>query len=114
MKNIKYLLLVIIAVALINEGCKKTDDGDTAKPFIELLGYSPINHSIDLPYVDAGAIAWDITIDGDTIEITDRLVTTDNVNINAAGNYEVIYNVSDEAGNAADERKRAVKVVIGK
>ena len=114
MKKLNYLLFAIAIVTLFSLSCKKTDDGDTAKPFIELLGYSPINHSIDMPYVDAGAIAWDITIDGDTIEITDRLVTTDNVNINVAGSYEVTYNVSDEAGNAADERKRAVKVVIGK
>ena len=114
MKNIKYLLLAIIAVMLINEGCKKTDDGDTAKPFIELLGYDPVYTAVGLPYVDAGALAWDITIDGDTIDITDRLVITDNVNTNVADNYEVTYNVSDEAGNAADERKRMVKVVVGK
>lgn len=114
MKNIKYLLLAIIAVALINEGCKKTDEGDTAKPFIELLGYDPVYTALGLPYIDAGAIAWDITIDGDTIEITDRLVTDDNVNVNVAGNYEVTFNVSDEAGNAADERKRMVKVDITK
>jgi len=114
MKNIKYLLLAIIAVALINEGCKKTDDGDTVKPFIELLGNSYIIHSLGFPYVDAGAIAWDVTVDGDTIEITNRMVTDDNVNINVAGNYEVTFNVSDEAGNAADERKRMVKVDITK
>ena len=114
MENIKYLLLAIIAVTLINAGCKKTDNGDTAKPFIELLGYDPVYTAMGLPYVDAGAIAWDITIDGDTIEITDRMVTTDNVNVNVAGNYEVTFNVSDEAGNEADERKRMVKVVIGK
>ena len=114
MKKLNYLLLAIAIVTLFSLSCKKTDDGDTAKPFIELLGYDPVYTAVGLPYVDAGAIAWDITIDGDTIEITDRLVTTDNVNINIAGNYEVIYNVSDESGNTADERKRAVKVVIGK
>lgn len=113
MKKLNYLLLILAAIIIFHAGCKK-EEGDTAKPFIELLGYDPVYTAVGLPYVDAGAIAWDITIDGDTIEITDRLVTNDNVNVNVAGNYEVTFNVSDEAGNAADERKRAVKVVIGK
>lgn len=113
MKNLNLLLLIISVIIIFNISCKK-EEGDTAKPFIELLGYDPVYTAVGLPYVDAGAIAWDITIDGDTIDITDRLVTDDNININVAGNYEVTFNVSDEAGNAADERKRMVKVVIGK
>lgn len=114
MKILTYFLVAFTLTIFITAGCKKTDDGDTYKPFIELLGYEPVYTPIGLPYTDAGAIAWDITIDGDTIDITDRLVTTNDVNVDMAGNYEVTYNVTDEAGNAADERKRTVKVVIGK
>jgi hypothetical protein len=114
MKNLKYFLLAFMAISFVISGCNKDEDGDTTKPFIELLGYDPVYTPVGLPYVDAGAIAWDVTMEGDTLDITDRMVTTDNVNVNLAGNYEVTYNVTDEEGNAADERKRSIKVVIGK
>lgn len=114
MKNLKYLFIIFSISLIFEVGCKKTEDGDTSKPFIEVLGYEPVYTPLGMPYNDAGALAWDITMDGDTVDITDRMVTSDNVNINTAGNYEVTFNVSDEAGNAADERKRTVKVVVGK
>ncbi len=114
MKNLTYFLIAFTIITFIIGGCKKDEDGDTTKPFIELLGYDPVYTPVGLPYVDAGAIAWDVTMEGDTVDITDRMVTTGNVNVNLAGDYEVIYNVTDESGNVADERKRNVKVVIGK
>ena len=114
MKKIQYFLAALFVVTLIYSGCKKDDNSDDSKPYIEVLGYTPVNHSLGLPYTDAGALVWDITIDGDTIEITDRLVVNNPVDVNTAGTYHVTYNASDEAGNQADERKRTVNVVIGK
>lgn len=114
MKQLKYLFFILLAIAILFPACKKDDNADTNKPFIEVLGYDPVYTALGLPYVDAGAIAWDITATGDTVDITDRLVTEDNVNIQVAGTYEVTYNVTDEAGNAAEERKRQVKVVLGR
>lgn len=114
MKNLTYFLIVAIALALAFSGCKKDDNGDKEKPYIEMLGYASINHSLGMPYNDAGAIAWDITMEGDTIDISNRLVVDNKVNVNTAGTYYVTYNVSDEAGNSADENKRTVHVVIGK
>ena len=114
MKNTHYFLVMLLAAALVYSGCKKDDNGDDNKPFIELLGYTPINHSLGLPYSDAGALAWDVTAAGDTIDITDRLVVNNPVDVNTAGTYHITYNVTDEAGNQAEERKRTVNVVIGK
>ena len=114
MKNLRYILFAILAGTLLISACKKDDNADKSKPFIEVLGYDPVYTALGMPYVDAGALAWDVTATGDTVDITNRLVTEDNVNIQVADTYEVTYNVSDEAGNAADERKRQVKVVIGK
>lgn len=103
-----------MAITFVISGCNKDDNGDNEKPFIEVLGYTPINHSLGLPYADAGALAWDITMNGDTIDITERLVVDNTVNVDVADTYHVTYNVTDEAGNQAEERKRTVNVVIGK
>lgn len=57
-------------------------------------------------YTDAGATAID-NIDGD---ISDVIVTTNPVNTDVVGEYEVVYNVSDAAGNAANPVNRTVLV----
>lgn len=114
MKKIQYFLAALFVVTLIYSGCKKDDNGDDSIPYIEVLGYTNINHELGLQYNDTGALAWDITINGDTIDITDRLVVNNPVDVNTAGTYHVTYNASDEAGNQADERKRTVNVVITK
>lgn len=111
----KYLLPVLIIIFLIglSIGCKKKV-GDTNKPFIVLLGLNPVYTPLGSEYIDAGAEAWDVTETGDTVDISNRLQVNSNVDINNEGDYSVRYNVSDEAGNAADEKVRTVKVVIGK
>ena len=63
-------------------------------------------HEQGTTYTDAGATAVD-NIDGD---ITDKIVTLNPVDSSVAGTYTVTYNVSDAAGNAADEVKREVVV----
>ena len=80
-----------------------------------LLGANPTTWSAELsPYVDAGAKAWDVTENNDTIDITSRLVVTENVDVNTIGDYNVKFNVTDEAGNHADEKDRLVKVILTK
>jgi len=111
----KYLLpaLIVLAVIVMADACKKKS-GDTNKPFIIILGFNPVSTPLGAPYVDAGAVASDVTEAGDTVDISNRLEVSNNVDINTEGDYQVKYNVSDEAGNKADEKIRTVKVVIGK
>jgi Bacterial surface protein, Ig-like domain len=111
----KYLLpsLIVISVIFFADGCKKSN-GDTNKPFIIILGDNPVYTPLGGEYVDAGAEAWDVTEVGDTVDISNRLEVNSNVDINNEGDYQVKYDVSDEAGNNADEKIRTVKVVIGK
>ncbi|WP_294952323.1 immunoglobulin-like domain-containing protein [Sulfurovum sp.] len=79
---------------------------DTVKPVITLLGSAEVHLTVGDNYTDAGATAND-NKDGD---ITDKIQVTSNVDSNKEGNYAVTYNVSDAAGNQADEVTRAVQV----
>ncbi len=79
---------------------------DTTPPVIALLGSATVSVSLGATYTDAGATASD-NVDGN---ITSRIVTTSNVNTNAAGTYTVTYNVKDNAGNAATPVVRTVVV----
>jgi hypothetical protein len=111
----KYLLplLIIVFIISLTYACKKAN-GDTNKPFIVLYGPNPAYAPQGVEYIDAGAIAWDVTESGDTVDISNRLEVNNNVNVDITGEYEVKYNVSDEAGNWADEKIRIVKVLITK
>ena len=82
---------------------------DTVPPVIELLGDSPLEVGQSAAYTDPGATASDdrdgdlsagIVVGGDTVE-------TDTV-----GEYTVTYDVSDAAGNAAEQVTRIVRVVL--
>ncbi|NOX86449.1 MAG: DUF5011 domain-containing protein [Chlorobi bacterium] len=112
MKKLFIPLLVLLAGFVVFSGCKK--DGDKNKPYIIILGSNPLTWQIDIPYVDPGAEAYDITEAGDTVDITSRLQVNSNVNVSVAGKYSVEYNVSDEAGNAADPKTRTVNVILTK
>jgi hypothetical protein len=46
------------------------------------------------------------------VDITSSIVVVNPVNTNSAETYEVTYNVSDKAGNAASEVKRTVNVYL--
>jgi hypothetical protein len=80
--------------------------GDTTVPAITLLGANPVTIECGGAYADAGATATD-NKDGD---ITARIVVENNVDTPKAGTYQVIYRVTDAAGNAATAT-RTVKVV---
>jgi len=112
MKKILLIFMLMATVISVLPGCKKK--GDTNKPFIVLLGSNPLTWQIDVPYVDPGAEAYDITEAGDTVDISSRLQVNNNVNVEIAGDYTVDFNVSDEAGNQADTQTRKVVVILTK
>ncbi|WP_323787370.1 immunoglobulin-like domain-containing protein [Psychroserpens sp.] len=79
---------------------------DTTPPVIVLVGSSTINLLVGDTYNEQGATATD-NIDGN---LTSNIVIAGNVNTASAGSYNVTYNVSDSAGNAAAEVVRIVNV----
>ncbi|RLC36714.1 hypothetical protein DRH29_03970 [candidate division Kazan bacterium] len=81
---------------------------DTTPPVITLIGDDPVELFVGDDYTEYGATAEDI-IDGD---ISEEIVIDDSdVDTSAAGIYEVTYNVSDAAGNQADEVIRIVNIL---
>ena len=82
---------------------------DTVKPVITLTGASTINLNVGGTYNELGATATD-NVDGN---LTSSIVISGTVNTNAVGAYTVNYNVTDAAGNAADQVSRTVNVSDG-
>lgn len=113
MKRYSIPLLILVFILMLGNACKKSS-GDTNKPFIVMLGSNPVYTPLGEDYIDAGAEAWDVTAEGDTVSIPERLEVNSNVNVDKEGEYEVKYNLSDESGNWADEKIRTVKVLITK
>ncbi len=82
---------------------------DTTPPVITLNGANPMEVRQGDIFTDPGATATD-DVDGD---ITANIVIDDSaVDTNTAGNYTVTYNVSDIAGNAANQVTRTVIVTV--
>nr|WP_321229456.1 immunoglobulin-like domain-containing protein [uncultured Psychroserpens sp.] len=79
---------------------------DTEKPVISLTGSATINLTVGDTYNELGATATD-NIDGN---LTSSIVISGTVNSNTAGTYTRNYNVSDTAGNAADQVSRSIVV----
>ena len=79
---------------------------DTTIPVVTLIGDNPVDINVGDTYDDDGATATD-DIDGD---ITDNIITVNPVDTSTAGIYTVTYNVSDTAGNPADEVTRTVNI----
>jgi len=104
-KKIIPVIFVLMVALFIIPSCKK-DKKDTTPPVITLK--PPTTYSIekDSAYVEPGYTAIDDQ-DGD---ITSKVAITSNVNIHDTGYYQVKYNVSDKAGNAAIEKTRYVHV----
>uniref|UniRef100_A0A6C0KLI6 Pesticidal crystal protein Cry22Aa Ig-like domain-containing protein n=1 Tax=viral metagenome TaxID=1070528 RepID=A0A6C0KLI6_9ZZZZ len=76
-------------------------------PVITLIGDSSVTISLAEEYDDSGATAFD-NVDGD---ITDNIIVTNPVNINAVGTYTISYDVTDDGGNDATTVTREVTVV---
>ncbi|WP_239004452.1 GEVED domain-containing protein [Lacinutrix sp. WUR7] len=83
-----------------------TGVADTVKPVITLTGSATINLTVGDTYSELGATATD-NIDGN---LTSSIVITGTVNTNTAGTYTRNYNVSDAAGNPADQVSRSIVV----
>jgi hypothetical protein len=80
---------------------------DVTAPVITILGSNPANITTGGVYTDAGATALD-NIDGD---ITGSILTTGlPINTSATGTFQVVYSVSDSAGNPASST-RIVNVI---
>jgi hypothetical protein len=79
---------------------------DTTDPEITLVGDALVLHTLGEAYVDQGATALD-DIEGD---LTSRIVVTNTVNVNQAGDYTVTYNVKDWNNNPAIPVVRTVRV----
>ena len=109
----KLLIFVLLSLIVGFVSCKK-ENNDKTKPWIELKGYNPVYTELNKPYEDAGAVVKDINATGDTVDISNNLVVTDNINTGVVGKYEVKYNANDDAGNSADEVTRTVYVQIFK
>jgi len=80
---------------------------DTTAPVITLNGSATVNLNVGDTYTELGATASD-NIDGDIS--ANIVIGGDVVNTNVAGTYIVTYNVSDVAGNAANQVTRTVNV----
>ncbi len=79
---------------------------DTVKPVITLNGNSAITVDLGSTYEDAGATATD----NEDTNMTAKIHVINPVDTSKAGVYTVTYNVSDWAGNYADQVTRTVTV----
>ncbi len=85
------------------------DGNDRSIPVITRKGVDTIYVTRGTTYTDAGAIAYD-NLDGN---ITAKIVVTNPVNAALIGTYTILYNVKDNAGNAAAQVQRVVIVRAG-
>ena len=95
--------MVLVAGAVTLTGCKKDD---TTAPVLTLKGAAESTLDLGAAFTDEGATAEDDR-DGD---ISSKIVVTGTVDTKNVGTYTLTYDVADEAGNAATQVKRTVKV----
>ena len=81
---------------------------DTFAPIISLLDSSTQQVIQNTPYVDAGATCLD-----DTDGVIPVIVTGDDIDTSILGSYQVTFDCTDSAGNAATQVTRTVNVVDG-
>ena len=83
-------------------------ESDTTAPVITLTGENPQEIYVGVAYSELGATAAD-DVDGDIS--ASIVIDASAVDVSTEGSYSVTYNVSDAAGNQADEVVRTVNVV---
>src|SRR5699024_8558109 len=76
---------------------KDDEEEDTVAPVISLNGDNPMELEVGSTYDEPGATAED-NVDGD---VSDAIEVSGDVDTSTVGEYEVVYTVSDEAGNEA-------------
>lgn len=84
---------------------RKINVSDLTGPEITLKGDKELNVTIDTEYNEPGYEVVD-NLDGD---LTNSVKVTNNIDITKLGNYEVVYEVKDKAGNISKEIRK-VKV----
>ncbi|MFA6801183.1 MAG: immunoglobulin-like domain-containing protein, partial [Acholeplasmataceae bacterium] len=104
------LLVIIFSMIFTVVACNRTDDVvddvDTTKPVI--TGVTTIEISVGDTFDPLAGVTATDDVDGDlTASI---VVSGDTVNVNRAGDYIVVYTVSDAAGNEA-VKQRVVSVL---
>lgn len=97
-KRIGILILIIASIA-----CKKEDK---VKPLVALKGDDTVRVILNSNFTDPGVTATDET-DGD---LSQNVAANSDLDINKVGYYEILYSVSDEAGNVSQTVSRIVKV----
>lgn len=103
MKSIKLLsLATVVGLSLLS--CKKG-----IQPTISLNGEHNVETELNQEYEDPGAIAEDARGN----DLTSDISVTNNVDIEKVGDYNILYDVSDEDGNRSSTVKRMVKVRNG-
>ena len=85
---------------------KDPADEDTTPPEITLNGDNPMELEVGEEYVEPGATAED-DVDGD---LTDEIEISGDVNTDEPGEYEVVYTVTDAAGNEATVTRTVIVV----
>lgn len=106
---LKFSAVVLLSGVIVFSACKKDED-DTEKPVITLTGGDQtVAFSLTEAFTDPGFAAND-NEDGD---LKGSVVVSGSVNRKSAGEYTLKYNVTDKAGNAADEKTRKVLVDAG-
>jgi urease gamma subunit len=86
---------------------------DNTKPVITLLGSASVTVENGAAYTDEGVTITDNKDTGLTATVTYKKdgASVSSINTSIAGTYTIHYNVSDEAGNKADEVTRIVVVL---
>lgn len=90
----------------VNQWVSTEPEEDATKPIITLIGSASVTVTEGDTYTDAGATASD-NVDGD---ISGGIVVAGSVDTSTPATYIITYNVSDSAGNQADEVIRTVIV----
>ncbi|WP_299075292.1 CotH kinase family protein [uncultured Paraglaciecola sp.] len=109
-----WLPLSVIFIAACSGGDSGSSSGpttpaptaDTTAPVITLNGAGSVVIVAGEVYQDAGATATD-NVDG---EMGSQIVVTGNVDNNLPGEYKLLFNVSDQAGNSATTMERLITV----
>jgi hypothetical protein len=106
MKKMRFFLVAAIATMLVFSACETED---LSAPMITLEGEAEIDIILGGDaFLDPGATAFDEE-DGD---LTNNIIVTGEVDETMIGTYELVYNVSDQAGNKAVPVKRIVNVIV--
>lgn len=100
-------LICIYALMIYLTACKP---GDVYQPEIKLSGEAQMLIYRNEKFEDPGAIGTDFDGRKQTRDISSDIVIIGEVDTASAGQYTLYYRLKDQAGNAAEEKRRTVIV----